>query len=145
MEKSGAISPTLSGTGSDSDYHFPTQHSRKHSEQGSIHGLLQDRTFSPSASTVFRDEVDDIGLDVSEMEEEDLNIIAELTRSGRPNLTAILDEEIERASGKLMVACCGPLALNVKIRKLVSQRISPSKILHGEQRGNISLCVEDFD
>lgn len=43
--------------------------------------------------------------DMSEQDREDLSVIAELARNGRPDLPGILDSEIERSQGKIIVGC----------------------------------------
>lgn len=49
---------------------------------------------------------DEVGhFDMSEQDKEDLSVIAELARSGRPDLPGILDAEIERSQGKIIVGC----------------------------------------
>lgn len=104
--------------------------------------------------------------DMSNQDKEDLSVIAELARSGRPDIPGILDSEIERSEGKVIVGCklflpgciqyrhvadiaifnaaCGPLSLNNLIRNMVAKRISPSRVAKGDQRGNIELITEDF-
>ncbi|GAA93512.1 hypothetical protein E5Q_00153 [Mixia osmundae IAM 14324] len=92
----------------------------------------------------FRDEHEDIYLDVGAADKEDLDIIAELARSGKPRLEQIADQEVRRASGKIVVASCGPTALNAQVRRLVADRISPRKIWQGDQSGQIVHVCEEF-
>ena len=160
-ELSAADSPMLTGS---ENHYADARRNKRQSDQNTVYstqGLLSN-TVSASASTIFRDEIDDIDLDVSAQNEEDTGIIAGLARKGRPNLDAIFDDEIAKATGKIVVACaslalarcfafsnyasigCGPTALNVKVRNMVASRISISRIAKGDQRGNISLVVEDF-
>lgn len=82
--------------------------------------------------------------DISPADRDDLNIIAELARGGRPDLDDIFDSEIEKSQGKVMVACCGPQTLNNHVREMVAQRISPGRIAKGDPRGYIELVSEDF-
>lgn len=44
-------------------------------------------------------------LDVTEAEQQDLDVVAELARPGYPRLEQILDDEVQRSAGKTMVAC----------------------------------------
>ena len=83
-------------------------------------------------------------LDMSATDKEDLDIIAELARGGKPDLPAILDAEIERSQGSVAVGCCGPKTLNDHVRALVAKRISPSRIAKGDSRGNVELIAEEF-
>lgn len=49
---------------------------------------------------------DEVGhFDMSDQDKEDLSVIAELARSGRPDLSGILDAEIERSQGNVVVGC----------------------------------------
>jgi len=91
-----------------------------------------------------RDDGDDVQLDVSEQDQDDLDVIAELARPGHPLLDKILDQEIARSQGKTIVACCGPTSMNTIVRRLVSSRINLAKIIKGDSRGQVSLVCEDF-
>lgn len=82
--------------------------------------------------------------DMTEADREDLNIIAELARGGRPDLDDVFNKEIERSQGKVVVGCCGPQTLNDHVRGMVARRISPGRIAKGDSRGNIELVAEDF-
>lgn len=44
-------------------------------------------------------------LDVTEEDQEDLDVVAELAKPGYPKLKEIMGEEIDRSTGKTMVAC----------------------------------------
>jgi hypothetical protein len=44
-------------------------------------------------------------LDVTEAEQQDLEVVAELARPGYPRLEQILDDEVQRSAGKTIVAC----------------------------------------
>jgi len=82
--------------------------------------------------------------DVSSTELDDLSYVASLARSGRPRLDRILAEEVNRASGALAVACCGPTSLSNVVRKVVSSQINPSHVYNGDERGAITFISEDF-
>jgi hypothetical protein len=64
----------------------------------------------------------DIPIDMLPAEQEDLDVVAELAQATRPNLGALLDEEKERAEGRIMVACSSssfflpPLSLGADFR-----------------------------
>ena len=57
-------------------------------------------------------------LDVTEAEQDDLDVIAELARPGYPRLKQILDDEVNRSAGKTMVACTLPFSLPSLYRAL---------------------------
>lgn len=42
-------------------------------------------------------------------------------------------------------AGCGPVQLNCKVRSMVAERIDPGRVRRGDQRGQISCMVEDFE
>lgn len=44
-------------------------------------------------------------LDLPEADQVDLDVVAELAKTGYPNLGQVMDDEVQRSSGKLMVAC----------------------------------------
>lgn len=83
----------------------------------------------------------DAFLDLTMAEREDLDAMAEFAREGRPRLDRIMDEEVNRATGKMMISVCGPLPLNVEVRRLVSERIKP--FVGSKHR--IDLMAEDFE
>ncbi|KAI5480795.1 ferric reductase transmembrane component 2 precursor [Pseudohyphozyma bogoriensis] len=83
-------------------------------------------------------------LDVTEQDQEDLDAMAELARPGHPKLGQILDDEVQRSTGKTIVACCGPVELNTTVRHLVSDRINIAKVLRGDPKGQVALVCEDF-
>ncbi|BGP48271.1 hypothetical protein JCM10450v2_004143 [Rhodotorula kratochvilovae] len=83
-------------------------------------------------------------LDVTAQEQDDLDAVAEAAKTGYPRLKQILDEEVERSSGKTCVACCGPAGLNSIVRNLVASRIDLRRVAKGDPRGQVSLVVEDF-
>ncbi|RPD66223.1 hypothetical protein L226DRAFT_566683 [Lentinus tigrinus ALCF2SS1-7] len=79
-----------------------------------------------------------------EKEVEDVGIMAEHARPGKPKLERILADEVERAKGALAVACCGPTSLDAMIRKVVAAQIDPQRIKRGDMRGSIALFSEEF-
>ena len=81
---------------------------------------------------------------LSAQERTDMGYIAALARSGRPRLDKILSSEVERSSGAVAVACCGPSSLDTVVRKLVSSQIHPSRVRKGDQRGFITFYNEEF-
>lgn len=52
-----------------------------------------------------RDELEDVILDVSEQDQDDLDAVAILARQGHPILDKVFEDEIDRSEGKIMVAC----------------------------------------
>lgn len=77
-----------------------------------------DDTKSTRSPAIKQDEAgpfreDDLDLDVSTSEMDDLHIISELARTGHPDVKAVMLEEQEKSEGKMIVACCGPVALSV--------------------------------
>ena len=83
---------------------------------------------------------DDVFLDLSEADRDDLDAMAEFAREGKPSLERIVDDELRRTSGKgpTIVACCGPVGLNVALRTIVADRIRPGRV-------DIDILAEDFD
>lgn len=72
------------------------------SDASSIHGLME-----PSEAHVATDRggaLDYLG-NLSVREQADLGYVAALARPGRPKIDKILSSEVERASGRLVVAC----------------------------------------
>lgn len=100
----------------------------------------------PSAFAIkMRDEVEEkVYLDVTDEDEEDLNLISELAKAGHPNLDKIFEVELARSEGKMIVGCCGPKPLNDKARELTSKHIQIGMLLEGDPRGQLSLVCEDF-
>lgn len=101
------------------------------------------RNSAPGAPLLAEDEV--ASLDMDEYDRVDLDAIAELARGGRPDLEAMLDDEIERSQGSIAVGCCGPPSLNNLVRAMVAKRISPGRMAKGDQRGNVELISEEFE
>ncbi|KAI0950594.1 hypothetical protein AcW1_005733 [Taiwanofungus camphoratus] len=84
-------------------------------------------------------------LEHDEQELQDVGIVAEHARPGKPKLDRILADEVERAKGPIIVGCCGPTSLNAVMRKAVAAQISPERIRHGDMRGSIAFVSEDFE
>jgi hypothetical protein len=86
-----------------------------------------------------------------------MNIMSEMARPGKPRLSAILEEEIARATGSTMVAseltppcrtnplACGPVTLNAVVRNLVSKSISATRIRRGDRSGHVAIYSEDYE
>ncbi|KAG8690016.1 hypothetical protein FRC11_014393, partial [Ceratobasidium sp. 423] len=87
---------------------------------------------------------DDPVFEMDEDEAEDVNHVAELARPGKPKLDRILGDEVEKAMGEVIVACCGPTSLNAAMRKFVADQLSPSKVWKGDMSGSIKLVSEDY-
>ena len=108
-------------------------------------------------------QADASGLQIEDEDARALMAISEIARSGKPQLDAILTEEVDRSEGAIGVACqffsystsalteswlvpgCGPTSLNALVRKIVAARIDPARVRTGDLRGSITLISEDFD
>ncbi|GAA6058177.1 hypothetical protein JCM3770_004081 [Rhodotorula araucariae] len=104
-------------------------------------------SYTPSALDVHhraRAREDEALLDMTAQEQNDLAAVAEAARTGYPRLKQVLDDEVERSTGKTCVACCGPAGLNSIVRNLVASRIDLGRVAKGDPRGQVSLVVEDF-
>jgi hypothetical protein len=75
---------------------------------------------------------------------DDLNIVAEVARPGKPKMDRILHDEVEGSQGSVAVACCGPTSLNALMRKLVAAKIDPERLKRGDRRGAMTLVSEEF-
>lgn len=118
--------------------------SRRSSHVGALDSLAGPPAASPGAAPRAGDDVEAGLLDVTPQEQDDLEAVAELAKTGYPRLKAILDDEVERSTGKTCVACCGPSSLNSIVRNLVASRIDLKRVAKGDPRGQVSLVVEDF-
>ncbi|WWC91876.1 uncharacterized protein L201_006825 [Kwoniella dendrophila CBS 6074] len=88
----------------------------------------------------------DGGLWIDESDYAALEILTDLaTVKGKPKLESMIKEEIDLKLGNMMVATCGPIALNTVIRNLVSKHISPSKLRRGDKSGQIDFYSEDYE
>lgn len=105
-------------------------------------------------------------LDLDEREAEDVGIMAERARPGKPKFDRILADEADRSRGAIAVACkslfkpswhghgahwmlsrfagCGPTSLDAVMRKVVAAQIDPQKVRRGDMRGSIALFSEEF-
>ncbi|QRV85779.1 Ferric reductase like transmembrane component [Ceratobasidium sp. AG-Ba] len=88
---------------------------------------------------------DDPILEMDDDEAEDVNVVAEMARPGKPKLPRILADEVERAGGEIIVACCGPTSLNAAMRKFVADQIDVGKVWRGDMSGSIKLVSEDYE
>jgi hypothetical protein len=43
------------------------------------------------------------------------------------------------------LAGCGPVSLNVMVRKIIAAKIDPARIRRGDMRGMIALVSEEFE
>ncbi|KNF05270.1 hypothetical protein PSTG_01484 [Puccinia striiformis f. sp. tritici PST-78] len=85
----------------------------------------------------------EMGIDLSSQERVALEELSEDIKTGRPRISQILDEEVDRSVGKTLIACCGPDSLNSFMRSLVGQqhlRLIDKKLVHKE----IDIYTEDF-
>ncbi|KAI0273760.1 hypothetical protein BC834DRAFT_921742 [Gloeopeniophorella convolvens] len=101
-------------------------------------------------------------LELDDQEMQDIRVMAEFARPGRPKLDLILRDEVTKAKGRIVVACkssrfathhsmsdcmftgCGPTTLNAVVRKAVAAQIDPARIRRGDNSGSIELVAEDF-
>jgi hypothetical protein len=86
-----------------------------------------------------------VRLDVAQREMRDLAAVSQFAGPGRPRLDALLHEEAARSRGPLVVACCGPGALNTSVRKAVAAQIDPAAVRRGDMRGAIALVSEEYE
>ncbi|KAG0707711.1 ferric reductase like transmembrane component-domain-containing protein [Suillus ampliporus] len=107
------------------------------SDAGSSRGLLS--SSAPDGS------LDSIQFDISEEEAQDINVVAEYARPGKPKLERILADEVEQSKGSVVVACCGPTSLNAMVRKIIAAQIDPARVRRGDMRGSITLVSEEFE
>ncbi|GAA6040169.1 hypothetical protein JCM8097_004161 [Rhodosporidiobolus ruineniae] len=111
----------------------------------SLAGLGGTSTPASMAKLADHDPDEAFFLDVTAAEQDDLDAVAELAKTGYPRLREILDDEVERSQGKTLVACCGPSGLNTVVRNLVAKKIDLKRVARGDPRGHVGLTVEDFD
>ncbi|EKC98915.1 hypothetical protein A1Q2_06669 [Trichosporon asahii var. asahii CBS 8904] len=91
--------------------------------------------FSPAGGTLWIDEADYAAT----------SILSESARGGRPKLAALLEEELDKAQGAMVVTTCGPSKLNTVVSNLVSRAIKPGRIRQGDRRGHVVFYSEDFE
>ncbi|PVG02808.1 hypothetical protein CPB86DRAFT_696988 [Serendipita vermifera] len=106
----------------------------------SIHKLVGER---PGSSAGDDGEMEP-RLEIDEQELEDIQVVSEMARPGKPKLDRIVADEVGRSRGAVAVACCGPASLNALVRKIVATQINPSQVLRGEMQGMITLITEEF-
>lgn len=95
--------------------------------------------FSDSRSVFGSGGMDEPAVEMDDEEAEDVGCVAELARPGKPKLARILADEVERAEGEVVVACCGPTSLNAAMRKIVSDQLDIGKVWRGDMSGSITL------
>jgi len=88
---------------------------------------------------------EEVALQFTDDEVEDMLLMTEFAWPGRPQLDKLLKEEVDRAKGPLVVACCGPTQLSASIRKIVAAQIDPAKIRKGDKTGYIACVTEEFE
>jgi len=88
---------------------------------------------------------DQLRLEVKEQEMRDVAVVSEQARPGKPKIHRILQDEVQRARGSVVVACCGPTSLNAMIRKSIAAQIDPARIRRGDRRGYIDIVSEEFE
>jgi hypothetical protein len=86
-----------------------------------------------------------VRLEIERRELRELAHVAEFAHPGRPNIRTLLQGEVDRASGPIVVAVCGPSALNTVTRNAVASLIDPSRVWRGDQRGRIDLVSEEYE
>ncbi|KZT58957.1 hypothetical protein CALCODRAFT_481890 [Calocera cornea HHB12733] len=133
---------TMGGTQTPSLYAYDTNYDARTPGAGESVRSLVDRKGQSFGPSHHRSESK---VEMDDWEADDLNVVSEMARPGRPKLDRILADEVERAHGTLAVACCGPSSLNAMVRKLVAAQISPARLLRGDKRGRITLVTEDFE
>ncbi|KAL7410829.1 FAD-binding domain-containing protein [Mrakia frigida] len=78
-------------------------------------------------------------------DEEDLNLVSELARPGRPKLEKIIAEEVENALGTIGIASCGPSSLNAVVRNIAASMISPARARQKGRAGHIGeIYTEEY-
>ncbi|KAL4067986.1 hypothetical protein V8B97DRAFT_1866638 [Scleroderma yunnanense] len=89
--------------------------------------------------------LDSPGFEIDEQEANDVDVVSEHVRPGKPKLQKMITDEIERSAGSVVVACCGPSSLDAMVRKILSEQINPDRIRKGDMRGSITLISEEFE
>ncbi|CAO1624385.1 unnamed protein product [Jaminaea pallidilutea] len=88
----------------------------------------------------------DSPIDLDEVEDIDLRIMAELAHPGHPRLDRIIQEEARASQGRTMVASCGPSSLSALLRRIVAKHIDPAKArTDATGKGQINMCIESFE
>jgi hypothetical protein len=95
-------------------------------DAGSTRGLVGGAWDAASGMFTRTDaEGEDKELFLDDADEEDLNVVAEMARPGRPKLEKIIKEEVELAEGMIAIASCGPASLNATVRNVASSLMKP--------------------
>ncbi|OCH94962.1 hypothetical protein OBBRIDRAFT_721614 [Obba rivulosa] len=131
----------MSGRSSVAGTHRPVSGYSQHSAWSDTHSVA---ALISQTDLGFGVSPEQLRLDFDEQELQDVGIVAERARPGRPKLDQILADEVERGQGAIAVACCGPTSLNAVMRKTIAAHIDPSRIRRGDMRGSITLISEDF-
>ena len=115
----------------------------------SIKGLLPTRASRTGSMVLLEDSsndpTNDAALWIDQADFAAMNVVSEMAVPGKPKLSAVLEEELDRATGATIVATCGPATLNTVVRNLVAKNISPGRIRHGDQRGKVVIYSEDYE
>lgn len=85
-----------------------------------------------------------VAVEVERRELRELARVAEFAHPGKPNIHALIREEVEHSAGAVVVGVCGPITLNTVVRNAVATAIQPGRIWRGDERGRIDLVSEDF-
>lgn len=127
----------LDKSGSEDGYKEGSQHMKRMS-------TISIASQESSRQALMREVVEEPQLELGEQEMRDISVMAEFARPGRPKFDMILRDEVARASGRIVVACCGPTTLNAVVRKAVAAQIDPVRLRQGDDSGSIDLVVEEF-
>ncbi|KAH9952232.1 hypothetical protein B0H21DRAFT_716267 [Amylocystis lapponica] len=120
----------------------PYSPSSQSSRPASVHSGYSD---THSMVGLMQEDWTRLRLELDDQEMQDLLVVAEHARPGKPKLDHILADEVRQAQGSIVVGCCGPTSLNAVIRKVIAAQIDPGRIRAGDMRGSISLVAEDFE
>ncbi|KAG8717516.1 hypothetical protein FRC09_014147 [Ceratobasidium sp. 395] len=80
---------------------------------------------------------------MGEGEAEDVGVVAEMTRLGKRKLPRTLADEVEKAGGEIIVACCGPTSLNAAMRKFVADQIDIFSFGQPELEIDVTAAVSE--
>jgi len=87
---------------------------------------------------------EDVTLQMEENERQDVNIISEYAWQGKPNIDAIIAEEVATSQGSIIVASGGPTPLCMRVNKSIAAMIDPSRVRRGDMRGSITHISEEY-
>jgi hypothetical protein len=138
----GRFNPTVLAT-----IHQSPEFSRKQdsSDRMSMISAASDDMMTAPSMTEVNKEDEELRLDVDVAEVDDIAYLSEFALKGRPKLDRIIKTEQERSKGSIVVATCGPTALNANLRKIIAARIDPARVRRGDLRGSIELVSEEFN